>query len=280
MLSRFEAVVVRAGEKVSAACKWVSYINSIIAVVLLVYRYGFRLSEEEVTAMLFRFDVQFGVYLILYFVRLLFSYNRRDFIRNAPVESVLVLFMIIHGLVNSLFDFKIIFYLLELIESSNPVLDYQHLISFYLLIMIGLVVTDASTKITDLQIKPAATFIISFILLIFIGTGLLMLPTMTHEGESMSFLDALFTSASASCVTGLAVVDTGAFFTAKGHFVILMLIQLGGLGIVSFATFFATFLAQRNRHQTPIHYSGFFEQRVAFIGQRFDATNHFYHPEH
>ena len=48
MLSRFEAIVVRAGEKVFAVSKWVCYLNSVIAVVLLTYRYGFRLSEEEV----------------------------------------------------------------------------------------------------------------------------------------------------------------------------------------------------------------------------------------
>ncbi len=62
---------------------------------------------------------------------------------------------------------------------------------------------------------------------------------MTHGG--IRFIDALFTSASASCVTGLTVVDTGTFFTFKGQIVILLLIQLGGINIVSFATFFATF---------------------------------------
>jgi potassium uptake TrkH family protein len=68
-----------------------------------------------------------------------------------------------------------------------------------------------------------------------------MLPAMTVGGE-ISFLDALFTSASASCVTGLVVVDTATFFTFKGKVVIMLLFQLGGLGVVSFATFFATFM--------------------------------------
>lgn len=64
-----------------------------------------------------------------------------------------------------------------------------------------------------------------------------MLPYAVH-GESLSFIDALFTSTSATCVTGLIVVDTGSKFTFLGQIIILILIQLGGLGIMTFSTFF------------------------------------------
>ena len=64
-----------------------------------------------------------------------------------------------------------------------------------------------------------------------------MLPQAVH-GDPLSFIDALFTSTSATCVTGLTVVDTGARFTLLGQIVILILIQLGGLGIMTFSTFF------------------------------------------
>jgi potassium uptake TrkH family protein len=70
---------------------------------------------------------------------------------------------------------------------------------------------------------------------------MLMLPEMTVNGEGASFSDAFFTSVSASCVTGLIVVDTATYFTHKGHLVIMILMQLGGIGIVSFAMFFTTF---------------------------------------
>src|SRR5690606_15140711 len=53
---------------------------------------------------------------------------------------------------------------------------------------------------------------------------------------------ALFTATSASCVTGLIVVDTASFFNTKGQLIIMLLFQIGGLGIISFATFFATFM--------------------------------------
>jgi trk system potassium uptake protein TrkH len=67
------------------------------------------------------------------------------------------------------------------------------------------------------------------------GTGLLLLPFSTRSG-SISFIDALFTSTSAICVTGLIVQDTATFFTPFGQVVILTLIQLGGLGIMTFST--------------------------------------------
>lgn len=79
--------------------------------------------------------------------------------------------------------------------------------------------------------------IISFLGIIMLGTILLMLPQSVN-GERLSFIDSLFTATSATCVTGLIVVDTGAKFTHFGQLVILMLIQLGGLGIMTFSTFF------------------------------------------
>ena len=82
----------------------------------------------------------------------------------------------------------------------------------------------------------------SFLFLISIGTILLMMPRMTING--ISFIDALFTATSASCITGLSVVSTSACFTFKGQVVILVLIQLGGMSILSFATFFSTFLSR------------------------------------
>jgi len=90
-------------------------------------------------------------------------------------------------------------------------------------------------------ITPAALMIISFFILITIGTILLLLPCMTYE--KISFVDALFTSTSASCVTGLTVLGTGSDFTFWGQLVILFLMQIGGISILAFSTFFAAFFA-------------------------------------
>ncbi|SDL86553.1 TrkH family potassium uptake protein [Sediminibacillus halophilus] len=83
------------------------------------------------------------------------------------------------------------------------------------------------------NISPPRFLLGIFILFIFIGTVLLKLPIATTE--SISTLDALFTAVSAMTVTGLAVLDTGAVFTTFGEVVILLLIQIGGLGIMTFA---------------------------------------------
>ncbi|MEC7263164.1 MAG: potassium transporter TrkG, partial [Bacteroidota bacterium] len=88
-------------------------------------------------------------------------------------------------------------------------------------------------------LNPAQLFIASFFAIILIGAVLLMLPNATYNG--LSFLDALFTSTSAVCVTGLIVVDTGTYFTTFGQSVILFLIQAGGIGILTVASFFSYF---------------------------------------
>ncbi len=79
---------------------------------------------------------------------------------------------------------------------------------------------------------PARIIAGSFLLVILVGTGFLMLPASTQSGTSASFLQALFTSTSATCVTGLVVVDTASFWSPFGQIVIVALIQVGGLGIV------------------------------------------------
>lgn len=88
-------------------------------------------------------------------------------------------------------------------------------------------------------LNPAQLFIFSFFIVILLGAFLLMLPNAANE--KISFLDALFTSTSAVCVTGLIVVDTATYFTTFGQAIILMLIQVGGLGILTFASYFSYF---------------------------------------
>jgi trk system potassium uptake protein TrkH len=84
---------------------------------------------------------------------------------------------------------------------------------------------------------PQQQLITSFVLLILVGSLVLILPGITTNGR-MSYIDALFSSTSAVCVTGLVVKDTGSDFTRIGQWVLLALIQLGGLGIMTFSTIF------------------------------------------
>ncbi|MGG3449246.1 TrkH family potassium uptake protein [Domibacillus aminovorans] len=95
------------------------------------------------------------------------------------------------------------------------------------------------------SMDPPKILVSGFIFVIFLGAYLLTLPVATKDGEGHSFLNALFTSTSATCVTGLVVVDTGTTFTTFGQLVILSLIQIGGLGFMTFATLFAFLIRKR-----------------------------------
>lgn len=83
-----------------------------------------------------------------------------------------------------------------------------------------------------LKLHPATLVLGSFLAVILLGTSALMLPAATASGR-IPFVDALFTATSAVCVTGLTVVDTGTYFTFAGQCVILVLIQIGGLGVMT-----------------------------------------------
>lgn len=93
--------------------------------------------------------------------------------------------------------------------------------------------------------KPSKIIIIGFLILIFIGTILLALPISSATGRSISVIDALFTSASAVCVTGLIVLDTGSDFSLIGQIIILLLIQIGGLGFMTYGVFVALLLGEK-----------------------------------
>ncbi len=97
----------------------------------------------------------------------------------------------------------------------------------------------------ELLAHPARLIALGFGALVLAGTGLLMLPVATASGESPSFVDALFTATSAGCVTGLAIVDTGGHWSTFGEVVIMILMQVGGLGIMTLATVIALVVSRR-----------------------------------
>lgn len=86
---------------------------------------------------------------------------------------------------------------------------------------------------------------LSFLGIILVGTILLMLPFATREGQSTSLLDAVFTAVSATCVTGLIVHDTFSHWTLFGQLVVLVMIQLGGLGLMAFSVTFSLLLRRK-----------------------------------
>jgi trk system potassium uptake protein len=98
-------------------------------------------------------------------------------------------------------------------------------------------------RLTD--ISPTRMIVFSFATVIFLGGLLLNLPAASNSGESIGFINALFTATSATCVTGLVVADTLTQWTIFGQIVIIVLIQIGGLGIITLATFFSAILGRK-----------------------------------
>lgn len=90
-----------------------------------------------------------------------------------------------------------------------------------------------------LKWSPPRILVSGFALIILLGALLLSMPFASVEGQRLPFLDALFTATSATCVTGLVVVDTGTYFSVPGQVILMCLFQLGGLGFMTMATLVA-----------------------------------------
>lgn len=167
--------------------------------------------------------------------------------------------------------YTLILYLICRIATDKNFLRIQNIVFDLVFILLGLLITNSSRvfqfyllgrqtfftirllslgttkgKITErLAENPAVLVLFTFFLAIFVGSLLLLLPNATVEGKTTSVLGALFTSTSATCVTGLIVYDTGTHFTLFGQSIILFLIQIGGLGIMTVSSAFAIMLGQK-----------------------------------
>lgn len=123
--------------------------------------------------------------------------------------------------------------LLEVLYNERRPIEYGLLLYFFLRL------TFFIRVIYSFYFNPAILFIGSFVMVIMVGTFLLLLPSATIN--PIGFREALFTSTSAVCVTGLLALDVSTDFTIFGQYIIMFLVQLGGLGMLTFTSFFAYF---------------------------------------
>ncbi len=104
---------------------------------------------------------------------------------------------------------------------------------------------NINTRIDKWKFNPSQILVLGFASVILIGSILLNLPIASKSNHSIGFINALFTATSSVCVTGLVVVDTGTHWTVFGKTIIILLIQIGGLGFMTMATFFALIFGKR-----------------------------------
>ncbi|MEZ4722286.1 MAG: potassium transporter TrkG [Flavobacteriales bacterium] len=221
--------------------KVISFFVSIIAIGTLFYYHGFHLDEGTNNWVQVIVEFSFGYYVFHYFAKIFYDFSPVQFIKQNWFEGVMVLILLIEGVMYNLFDVLIVQSIFDALGIGSASALSVVFLQFYLFLVVFFELSDKTNIISNIKLHPSTIFIFSFLVIIGAGTALLMMPEMTTDIGNMPFIDALFTSVSATCVTGLAAVDTATYFTFKGQFVIMMLMKLGGLNIVSFA-YLAAFL--------------------------------------
>jgi potassium uptake TrkH family protein len=221
--------------------RYLSVPISIAAIAALVLFHGFKLPPADQAWVDLVLKGTIGFYIFKYLLEFFYSFSPAAYLRESKWEGVLMLYMIINILSINLFGF-------EIMSAIGGILGFQQLDQFfmvvvqvYFLFFIALEIGKASSLLAQLRISPPGMLVMSFIVLGGLGTGLLLLPEMTTSGEGLSVLDASFTTISAICVTGLSTFDVSSVLSFKGQFVLMVLIQLGGLNFISFASLLALF---------------------------------------
>ncbi len=221
------------------------FLVSLIALVSLILQYGFYISPST-KQILQRLNVLIVLYYVLqFFIKLVFTQQKWYFIKHHWFESTLVTIILLKAtmVIHEIGLGKAGHYFTSL---NVQALTQLSIIGAQIIIILSIIsgAVRLNRRIASLKFHPAQTFILSFLIVILIGSALLMLPKAVAPGKTLSPLDALFTATSATCVTGLIVVDTGRHFSMLGQLIILTLIQIGGLGIMTISSFFALFFGR------------------------------------
>lgn len=243
-LNRFSAFFLRIRNRVRNILRKTLLILALISIVSLISEYGFYLSKDVIDLNRILQKIILYGFLIHTITKISLFINDLKFIKSHLGEIIIAVLITLHlSLPNTIQNF---------LRYFAPFLSTESITNFYLVITQILVIFNLiiggvkySQKIMLLNIQPITLMVISFAIIILFGTFLLLLPKSTTNG--ISFIDALFTSTSAVCVTGLIVVDTANAFTTLGKTIILFLIQIGGLGIMTLTTFIAFLMGSSGR---------------------------------
>ncbi|RKZ35093.1 hypothetical protein DRQ33_00585 [bacterium] len=221
--------------------KYYMFIIAFLAFFTLVIRPGLELSKKWDILWLAIDTLIILSFLMNFLLRFIWSTSKKKFLYSNKLETAIIFIFLTQLAIITLFwsypEIR-----LTISQFGIVSITKIYIIMAQIFILLGLIsqLGQINARIATLPLPPSLLFMGSFLTVIIIGTILLLLPGATKQG--IKFIDALFTAASATCVTGLIVVPTGSFFTRYGHTVILVLIQIGGLGLMTFATFAALIL--------------------------------------
>jgi potassium uptake TrkH family protein len=221
--------------------RYLSVPISIAAVAALILFHGFKLEPDDQAWVDWTLKGTIGFYIFKYLLEFFYSFSPAEYLKESKWEGLLMLYMIVNIISINVLN-------IELMSTIGGLFGFEQLDQFfmvvvqvYFLLFIALEIGKASSLLAQLRISPPGMLVTSFLLLGALGTGLLLLPEMTTSGQGLSLLDASFTTISAICVTGLSTFDISSILSFKGQFVLMILIQLGGLNFISFASLLALF---------------------------------------
>ncbi|OGU61069.1 MAG: hypothetical protein A2X64_10535 [Ignavibacteria bacterium GWF2_33_9] len=212
------------------------------SIISLITTIGFYVSKETLHVLSTGTNIVMLIFIFQELARFYFAPKKQIHLIERWFE-ILVSFLFIFLLFDITFFQNIVSYFFKRLSTT----ELQSInLTILNIILIGTFFIK-STKYLDsllkLNLHPSALFALSFATIIFTGSIFLSLPKATIAGASTSYLDALFTSTSAVCVTGLVVNNTATHFTLFGQIIILLLIQIGGLGVMTLTTFFAAIVS-------------------------------------
>ena len=223
--------------QVLSVLKLLNLIISFTALCGLTYYYGFPRTEASEYFVFGIIRMSFTFYIIQYIVHLFYDFKPLRFLRDNWFEGLIMLLLLVEGIAHTLTGDLLIPRLFVKMGWENFPSFTTLFIQIYFLVTMTTELSRSGGMLPNMRIHPSNLFMLIFLLIISVGTFLLMMPEMTPGAGGSDFIDAFFTSTSASCVTGLTVLDTSEAFTFKGQVVIMMLFKLGGLNIIAFGIF-------------------------------------------
>ncbi len=198
--------------------------------------YGFVLDEAEKAFVRSIYNAAWWTYLLNFTFRLVFEWKRIT--RRTAYMTVLLGGLLYLSALPRFFTLGPAWHGLA---GMWEVLQNKYFLLVLLLLFALQEVSQAIINLVNKKTNPALLMTVSFAVIIAFGALLLLLPRSTHEHIRLSLVDALFVSTSAVCVTGLSPVDLAATFSHEGLIVISLLVQTGGLGVMTITSFFAIF---------------------------------------
>ena len=216
--------------------KIASLLTSIFVVAAIIIDYGFVLDAHEMSFIMSVYDIGWWVYVISFAYKLVVHWSE---VWRKGMSFTLVLGLLL--CVSALPKF-----ITTPAESQILNLLWSFLLNKYFIIsIIGLLslitISQWIVNFANKRTNPALLIVVCFMTVIAFGALLLLLPRSTMEHIRLPVVDALFISTSAVCVTGLSTVEIAQTFTTEGQIIIALLIQIGGLGIMTITSFFALF---------------------------------------